>query len=248
MDPTSARKGASVSLRPAGVSRIGLPLLVAGAVAIAWPSYPSPAGGPGGPAPALRLPADIVYSHAVGPDSAVHFSHDTHVAFAGNRCLGCHPAPFRMLKPSRRTTHAEMRSGGTCGSCHDGKQAFGIADLSACQTCHAGSRTQSLAVADSAENGARSIPRRKLPGAVKFHRGESSPGLVTFRHETHGKGAAECASCHPKPFAMKASGGRPGGAMHESGACGGCHDGAPAFGVEDAEACQRCHVETGAKP
>ena len=39
----------------------------------------------------------------------------------------------------------EMRSGGSCGQCHDGKQAFGIADLSACQTCHTGSRTQSLA-------------------------------------------------------------------------------------------------------
>jgi c(7)-type cytochrome triheme protein len=230
------------------VSRLWLLLLAAVAIVIAWPSYPSTPGGAGGPAPALRLPADIVYSHAVGPDSAVHFSHDSHVALAGNRCLGCHPAPFRMLKPSRRTSHAEMRSGGACGSCHDGKQAFGVTDLSACQTCHTGSRTPTLAAADSAENGARSIPRRKLPPAVTFHRGESSPGLVTFRHETHAKAAAECATCHPKLFAMKASGGRPGGAMHESGACGGCHDGTHAFGVEDAEACQHCHAATGEKP
>jgi c(7)-type cytochrome triheme protein len=235
-----------MSLQPADVSRIWLALLVLLAIAIAWPSYPSTPAGPGGGAPPLRLPADITYSHAVGPDSAVHFSHDTHVAFAGNRCLGCHPTPFRMLKPSHRTSHAEMKSGGTCGHCHDGKQAFGIADLSACQTCHTGSRTQALAVADSAANGARPIPQRKSPAAVTFHRGESSPGLVTFRHATHGKDG--CASCHPKLFAMKASGGRPGGAMHEAGACGGCHDGSPAFGVEDAEACQRCHVESGGKP
>mgnify|MGYP001617876451 CR=1 FL=1 len=107
-----------MSLRSAGASRIGLPVLVAWAVLVALPCYPAPPEHPRTSPPALRLPADIVYSRTVGPDSAVSFSHDTHVALAGNRCLGCHPAPFRMLTPSRRTTHAEMKAGGSCGSCN----------------------------------------------------------------------------------------------------------------------------------
>jgi c(7)-type cytochrome triheme protein len=232
-------------MRPAGTSRIGLPVLVAWAAVIALPCWPAAREGP---PPALRLPADIVYSHTVGPDSAVFFSHDTHVALAGNRCLGCHPAPFRMLTPSRRTTHAEMKAGRSCGGCHDGRHAFGVSDLSACQTCHSGSRHQAMAGADSVAGGGRSIPRRGFPPAMTFVRGEPSPGLVTFRHATHMKASAACVNCHPKPFAMKASGARPGGAMHGPDACGSCHDGARAFGVEDAAACERCHVATEPKP
>jgi c(7)-type cytochrome triheme protein len=189
-----------------------------------------------------------VYSRTVGPDSAVTFSHESHVALAGNRCLGCHPAPFRMLTPVRHTSHAEMRSGASCGICHNGKQAFGVSDLSACQTCHVGRGNRTLAVADSAAGGGRSVSRRKLPRDLTFIRGESSPGLVTFRHGSHVTSTATCATCHPTPFAMKASGGRPGGAMHEQGACGGCHDGKKTFGVENPEACSRCHAATEAKP
>jgi c(7)-type cytochrome triheme protein len=83
---------------------------------------------------------------------------------------------------------------------------------------------------------------------MTFVRGDPSPGLVTFRHATHMKAPAACGNCHPKPFAMKASGARPGGAMHGPDACGSCHDGARAFGVEDAAACERCHAAAGAKP
>jgi c(7)-type cytochrome triheme protein len=237
-----------VSLCPAGASRIGLPVLVAWLVAVASPCYPAPPGGPRPASPALRLPADLEYARTIGPDSVVTFSHDTHVAFAGNRCLGCHPAPFRMLSPSHRTSHAEMRSGGSCGICHDGKHAFGVADLSACQTCHAGRRDRTLAVADRAAGAGRSVSRRKLPRDLPFVRGESSPGLVTFRHGSHVTTAATCVTCHPTPFAMKGSGGRPGGAMHEPGACGGCHDGRRAFGVENPEACSRCHAAAEARP
>ena len=183
-----------MSLCPAGVSRIGLPVLVAWVVAVASPCYPAPPEGPRSPSPALRLPADIVYARTVGPDSAVTFSHDTHVALAGNRCLGCHPAPFHMLSPSRRTSHAEMKSGGSCGICHDSKHAFGVTDRSACQTCHAGRRDRNLAVADGAVGGERFVSRRKLPRDLTFVRGGSSPGLVPFRHGSHVKIAATCAT------------------------------------------------------
>jgi c(7)-type cytochrome triheme protein len=62
------------------------------------------------------------------------------------------------------------------------------------------------------------------------------------------KGAATCAACHPKPFAMKVSGGRAGGGWHESGACGSCHAAGRAFDVADAASCERCHAASESKP
>jgi c(7)-type cytochrome triheme protein len=81
------------------------------------------------------------------------------------------------------------------------------------------------------------------PGPIVYKRGDASPGQVTFRHGTHVGPKAACVACHPKPFAMKSTGPRPDGAMHEPGACGMCHDGRRSFGVEDGKACARCHVE-----
>lgn len=192
------------------------------------------------PRPALRLPPDIVYERAAGSDRAVVFRHGTHVAFAGDKCLGCHPAPFRMLRPTRRITHEVMDRGGSCGVCHDGRKAFAVRDSAACQTCHAGrpAPPDLAAAGRKADAGATAA---KLPGTIRFPRGDASPGPVRFRHDTHTKDG--CAACHPKRFAMKATGARKGGAMHEANACGGCHDGGKAFGVESAEACARCHAE-----
>ena len=56
-----------------------------------------------------------------------------HVALADNKCTGCHPGPFRMLRPARHMTHEDMNAGRLCGSCHDGKSAHGLED---CGTCH----------------------------------------------------------------------------------------------------------------
>ncbi len=86
----------------------------------------------------LSLPADWVYSRAVGADSAVVFSHGTHVARTGSRCTGCHPKPFRILAPTLRISHREMNAGGSCGICHDDKQAFGVRDRESCASCHSG--------------------------------------------------------------------------------------------------------------
>jgi c(7)-type cytochrome triheme protein len=134
-----------------------------------------------------------------------------------------------------------MERGASCGACHDGRAAFGVKDPAACQTCHAGIPRPDPAVGGAP--GAARTPARALPAAIRFTRGGSSPGTVRFRHATHG--GVGCASCHPKLVAMKSTGGRPGGVMHGAGSCGGCHDGQRAFGVEDADACGRCHRESG---
>jgi c(7)-type cytochrome triheme protein len=83
---------------------------------------------------ALRLPPGIAYDTAPGSPGPVTFSHETHVALSDNKCLGCHPAPFRMLRPSRKVSHAEMEAGRVCGACHDGKTASGVRDD--CAHCH----------------------------------------------------------------------------------------------------------------
>ena len=86
------------------------------------------------PAPALRLPADRVYDKGKDSPGPVVFSHQTHVAIADNKCTGCHPAPFRMLKPAGKMTHDDMNAGRSCGLCHDGKAATGVQDD--CEHCH----------------------------------------------------------------------------------------------------------------
>ena len=86
----------------------------------------------------VRLPADIIFGGATGPLPAVIFRHTTHTAFAGGQCVACHPQPFKILHPARRTSHAEMNAGRSCGICHDGRRAFGTAAADACQRCHAG--------------------------------------------------------------------------------------------------------------
>jgi c(7)-type cytochrome triheme protein len=196
----------------------------------------------------MRLPVDIVYGRAVGSDSAVVFSHQTHVPLAGDRCTGCHPQPFPMLRRAPAPTHREMNARRSCGTCHEGKQAFGVRDTTACRTCHSGMPAPRLAGA-SAPAGAPGGPAaRRVPGPHAYSRGGDSPGRVTFRHETHLRGASGCAACHPKPFRMASAPARPGGGMHERSACGACHDGAKAFGVEDSDACARCHIEGGGRP
>lgn len=194
--------------------------------------------------PALKLPQEIVYERVVKPDSAVVFRHETHVAFENNRCTGCHPKPFRLLKPLKRVTHSEMESGGSCGTCHDGKKAFGVEDPAACPVCHAGRPSPQMAAAQSMP-GAAAAPARKGPPPHAYPRGEDSPGRVTFRHESHMKGGAGCAACHPKPYGMKFKTPAPGGSMHEPSSCGACHDGKKTFACDDVDACERCHKPGG---
>jgi c(7)-type cytochrome triheme protein len=84
--------------------------------------------------PDLRLPPDATYRGAEGSPGPVVFSHATHVPFAGNRCVACHPKLFSILQPTRRISHEEMHAGKQCGACHDGTKASGIQED--CGHCH----------------------------------------------------------------------------------------------------------------
>jgi c(7)-type cytochrome triheme protein len=188
-----------------------------------------------------RLPADIVYRRFVKADSAVVFSHLTHVGYAAGLCTGCHPRPFPMLKRAPEPRHREMDAGGSCGTCHDGKKAVGTRSTTGCLACHSGMGAPRVAAGAPAVGAAA----HRLPRPHPFPRGGDSPGLVTFRHETHLRAGGGCVSCHPKPFPMASAPPRPNGEMHARAACGACHDGARAFSCEDGEACARCHAGTG---
>ena len=85
------------------------------------------------------------------------------------------------------------------------------------------------------------------PAPITYSRSKASPGAVVFRHATHIDKQLACASCHPKPFAMKVAAARA-TPLHDAAACGMCHDGAKAFAVEDAESCARCHAGPGGAP
>jgi c(7)-type cytochrome triheme protein len=189
----------------------------------------------------VKLPPDVVYEHVVGRDRAVVFRHGTHVALANGRCTACHPATFRILAPTPLITHAMMKSGQQCGACHDGQHAFGVADQRTCGSCHTGPpRLQPAAHGKTAPG----EPVARGPAPIRYARGEGSPGAVTFRHATHLTGGVACARCHPQPFAMRSSAAHPKD-MHESTACGACHDGTHAFAAGEARACRRCHAGGG---
>lgn len=234
-------------MRSLAVHEIVIPLvLAAGAFAAhASSNAPPPAAGI-----ELRLPADIVYAREGRADSAVVFSHTTHAMFESNRCTGCHPAVFPMLKRGPLPAHAAMNAGHSCGTCHDGENAFGVADAAACGTCHTGQKTGRLATAESAGKDSAAVAsapaKPRLPKPHRYPASDASPGPVTFRHETHTGGAGGCAACHPKPFKMAAAPPLPDFGMHEAGACGACHDGTRTFGTEDPDACMRCHREGSA--
>ncbi len=88
------------------------------------------------------------------------------------------------------------------------------------------------------------LPR--LPKAFEFHQTGDSPGKVTFNHETHvDPDQPGCTSCHPKLFRILSPGQPTAGGpithdtMKAGRACGACHDGKKAFGVDD---CTMCHT------
>lgn len=207
-----------VALR--AVSTSGLAALAVAVAAVPVWSAPSAS-----PPTALRLPADRTLTDSTDSPGPVVFRHSTHFALARNRCIECHPAPFKMLKRTFRGKHGEMDSGQTCGQCHNGKLAFGTADENTCASCH----------------GAQ-MPVDPIAKAIAMPRSADSPGPVSFVHRTHVSAAGKCSTCHPKPFAMAATRqARSAGAMHAKTACGQCHDGKTAFSVE--ERCEGCHRE-----
>jgi c(7)-type cytochrome triheme protein len=219
-----------------GLALLGL-MVVAPAVGAAL-AGPSASPSPDDTTVTFRMPADVAYPHIGMADSAVVFRHDTHLPLLGHDCTGCHPRPFPMLSRGPVPSHRAMAMGGSCGACHNGRQAFGIRDRAACGSCHSGTKPTRMAAGaiTAASPG---------PPPHPYTRGPESPGLVTFRHATHLE-KRTCAACHPRPFSMSPPAPRPGGgAMHAAAACGACHDGRKAFGCGDMETCRRCHAGAG---
>lgn len=68
---------------------------------------------------------------------AVTFNHDSHVAGVGLKCRACHTTLFINQAKHVRESMSSMQQGRSCGACHDGKKAFGVADRTACANCHA---------------------------------------------------------------------------------------------------------------
>lgn len=81
---------------------------------------------------------------AVGPGKTVEFAGGSQgkVVFdgkahadKGGKCADCHPKVFTMKKGTAKITKADHVAGKLCGTCHDGKKAFGQ-DEANCAKCH----------------------------------------------------------------------------------------------------------------
>jgi c(7)-type cytochrome triheme protein len=73
---------------------------------------------------------DIVYKDTGAGD--VTFPHTAHTGMFG--CEECHPDLFKAQRGANKATMEEMESGASCGACHDGSTAFGVAED--CESCH----------------------------------------------------------------------------------------------------------------
>ena len=64
---------------------------------------------------------------------AVVFRHRKHRMYF--RCSACHSDVFKMRAGANEITMDDLRAGKSCGRCHDGLRAFGVA-LETCSDCH----------------------------------------------------------------------------------------------------------------
>ena len=100
-----------------------------------------------------------------------------------------------------------------------------------------------VGLAENVPKLAEAMPR--LAKEHTFPRTGTSPGKVTFNHDSHiSVKDADCTQCHPRLFRILEPGRTADGApiTHEAMAakrqCGACHDGKAAFGLKD---CETCH-------
>jgi c(7)-type cytochrome triheme protein len=154
-------------------------------------------------------PKDILFNlKGVAPAT---FSHAFHTQ--AYSCKDCHTKTFPYKAVVGKATMDDMTKGKSCGSCHNGKDAF--ASSGDCNKCHKGMK----------------------PGKITF---KTSAGEATFSHEFHTQ-SYKCADCHTKIFPFKA--GTLKASMNEMEAgksCGACHNkGKDAFSVQDD--CGKCH-------
>jgi len=64
----------------------------------------------------------------------VLFSHEAHVSGTGLKCTQCHDKLYTNAKQHRKISMKAMRSGKSCGACHNGKTAFSV--KGDCARCH----------------------------------------------------------------------------------------------------------------
>ena len=86
----------------------------------------------------------------------------------------------------------------------------------------------------------------KSPPDFKIPKADSSPGGVTFSHETHTAKVAKCTTCHMKHFKMKRGQSERVtlAAKQEGKLCGAWHDGTTKMGgtvVFAIDQCDSCH-------
>ena len=153
-------------------------------------------------------PHDIVFKPK-GMTPAT-FSHEFHTA--AFNCRECHTKVFQFKAGAKHYTMAEMATGKSCGTCHNGKVAFSVAGD--CNKCHRGFK----------------------PGIIIF---KTETGDAKFSHEFHLE-MYKCADCHTKIFPFKVGAKHyTMGAMENGKSCGTCHNGKDAFST--AGDCDRCH-------
>jgi c(7)-type cytochrome triheme protein len=95
-----------------------------------------PAMPPSGKAEPVLL-GDVVFTRdsitaeanaAFPPGRFPHWPHRIRYA-----CTVCHPAVFEMRAGANQLSMAAMQAGGSCGACHDGRNAFSLME---CNRCH----------------------------------------------------------------------------------------------------------------
>jgi c(7)-type cytochrome triheme protein len=62
----------------------------------------------------------------------VVFPHTAHIDMFG--CDDCHPDLFKAARGANKASMEDMENGESCGACHDGDSAFGVAED--CESCH----------------------------------------------------------------------------------------------------------------
>jgi c(7)-type cytochrome triheme protein len=161
-----------------------------------------------------------------GGFGTVVFSHNMHL-LAGSTCAQCHPEHWTWRhSPPGTMTMSSMYGSDSCGSCHDGQEAFDTTDCGRCHDRDAQSAPPTLAEGSYPAD-------REWPGTDEY-------GVVVFSHTLHAIAGESCDACHPFlfPEAGIEAGKLTMESMYAGQSCGRCHDGKRTFAATD---CGGCH-------
>ncbi|MBW4055017.1 MAG: cytochrome c3 family protein [Proteobacteria bacterium] len=154
-------------------------------------------------------PKEIIFSiKGVTPAT---FSHTFHTGVYG--CKDCHTKTFPFKAVVGKSTMADMAKGKSCGTCHNGTDAF--AATGDCNKCHKGMKPKTLTFKDG-------------NGTI----------IGYFSHAFHTE-MYKCSDCHTKIFPYSSAKRFTMKVMETGSACGACHNGSTAFSVKGD--CLKCH-------